>query len=126
MLQYFSELSKKLQQPPTIAKPDEGPMLHLALEEDEDKEKDTDMDAMVSKNGSVACKFIELSPWHYTQEERQSYWQTLMQTTLCMVSSNHRHTFHCYHIPITIVVRIQQINLKLEKNKKGGCICVSS
>lgn len=84
---FLSELLLKLSQPPQLAKPDEGPTLQLNLEdEDEEKEKEVNIDEDIAKNGSVACKYIELNPWHYTQEERHTYYQRSIQSVLCLVN----------------------------------------
>lgn len=87
ILFFLSELVFKLSQPPQLAKPDEGPTLELNLEdEEEEKENEVNIDEDIAKNGSVACKYIELNPWHYTQEERHTYYQRSMQSVLCLVN----------------------------------------
>lgn len=56
-------------------------------------EHERDPDQMLADTGSIACNYIELNPWHYTQEERQTFWQTKLQYSLSLVS------FKCGVIP---------------------------
>lgn len=88
----FSDLAAKLSQTPSLAKPDEGPTLQLNLEdEDEETVQEVDLDQIIAKSGSLTCSFIEMNPWHYPQEERQTFYQRNIQAVLCSVSSG-----NCY------------------------------
>lgn len=79
----YSELAEKLSKPPVIPRLEEVLKLGTNLEEEMEAEKDSDQ--MLADTGSIACNYIELSPFHYTQEERQTFWQTKLQYSLTVV-----------------------------------------
>lgn len=77
-----------------MAKLDEGFKFQMSLEEEEEeKESVVDFEQQFAQNGSIACNFVELNPWHYTQEERQSFYQRSMQSVLCLVSDEPKPNF---------------------------------
>lgn len=80
---YFSEFEEMLSKTPTLARPEE--LLHIGATLEEEIEKEVDSDQMLADTGSIACNYIELNPWHYTQEERQTFWQTKLQYNLTTV-----------------------------------------
>lgn len=80
-----SELEGKLQNPPYLAKPDEGPDISDSYDEEEEKEEQ-DPDQILANSATLACRYIELNPWHYIQEERQTFWMSELQYILASVS----------------------------------------
>lgn len=98
-----------------MAKPDGGPTLALNLEdEDEEKEKEVNIDQEIAKNGSVACNYVELNPWHYTQEERHTFYQRSIESILTLVILK----ITLFHISLTnnqLLGRKQQIKDLLQQ-----------
>lgn len=108
---FLSELAAKLAQTPQLAKPDEGPTLQLNLEdEDEEKEKEIDIDEIIAKNGSLACNFVELNPWHYTQEERHTFYQRSMEAVLCLDENNKLKTYFNNKFDVLHALKVREIH----------------
>lgn len=106
----------KLSETPHLAKPEDGTTLKLNLEdEDEEKEKEINIDEVIAKNGSVACQFVELNPWHYTQEERHTYYQRSIESVLCLNEKNKLKTYFNNKFDALHALKVREIHNIKEK-----------
>lgn len=85
--------------------------MQLNLEdEDEEKEKEINIDEIIAKNGSLACNFVELNPWHYTQEERHTFYQRSIEAVLCLDENNKLKTYFNNKFDVLHGLKVREIH----------------